>query len=89
MSLEGSTMDLVVHIATFAVSVAVFGVSINAYRKEQSRKFMLVGAAFGLFALKELMLILNIVYFAVPALTASAHVLNLFIIGMFFYGVVR
>lgn len=89
MAFEGSTLDLVVHILTFTAAVAVFGVSTNAYRRKGSSRFLLVCAAFGVFALKEAVMVVNMVYLDLQLLTAVTHALNLVLIALFFSGVVR
>ncbi len=89
MALEGSMIDLGLHIVTVAVALLLFLIALKAYRKKQSRKFGFVCAAFGVFALKELLIALNILSFSLGLLTGIAHLLNLAILGLFFYGVVR
>jgi len=87
--IEATSIDLLVHLMTVGLAMILLTVSLNAYRKKRSEKFLFICAAFGLFAVKELLLFANIFYFGRPILTAVSHTLNLAIILLFFWGTVR
>lgn len=89
MAVEGTTVDIGIHVVTAAVSIGLLTVSFRAYRRRQNQKFLYVCAAFAVFALKELVILGNVGYLASPAVTAFSHVLNLVILLLFFQGVVR
>lgn len=87
--LEGTVLDLGLHAVTVTVAAALTLVSLRAYERERSPRFAFICGGFGLFALKELTILVNIFYLALPELTWIAHALNLGILGLFFYGVTR
>lgn len=89
MAVEGSTLDFLVHAVTVTVAAVLTGVAFRAYRKQRSSRFRFVLAAFAVFAFKEALLLANVFWLGLPLLQAVAHTLNLAILALFFYGVVR
>ena len=87
--LEGTTVDLAMHITTVAAALALFAVSYRSYVKKQNRKFLYVCAAFAVFALKEAIVTLSILNMAFAGITWVSHFLNLVILGLFFWGTVK
>jgi len=86
---EGTTVDLVMHATTVVVAVALFTVSYRSYTKKQNEKFLYVCLAFGVFAVKEALVTLNILNMAFTGITWVSHFLNLVILGLFFRGTVK
>ncbi len=86
---EGTTIDIAVHAMTILVAVGLFTVSLRAYRKKRSRRFLYVCVAFGVFMLKEALTLVSVVYGLPSPVTAIVHALNLIILALFFYGVMR
>lgn len=84
---EGSIADLSIHLLTTVLAGGLMLVSFRAYRRNGGDRFAFICAGFGLFFLKELVLILNIFYINAALLTGGAHALNLVILLLFFYGV--
>ena len=89
MVFEGTIADVGIHVVTLIVASALFIVSVRAYRRKRNKKFLYVCGAFAVFAVKETLLTANIVLFGFPSVTGVTHLLNLVILGLFFYGVVR
>jgi cbb3-type cytochrome oxidase subunit 3 len=89
MGVEGTTVDISIHIITAVLSIGLLAVSLRAYRRKQNRKFLYVCGAFAMFAIKELITLGNVWYIDASTLTAFAHFLNLVILLLFFQGVAR
>jgi len=86
---EGTTIDIALHAVTIVVAVGLVIVSLRAYRKKRSRRFLYVCGAFGVFMLKEALTLVSVVYGLPAPVTAAIHALNLIILLLFFYGVMR
>ncbi len=89
MSVEGTTVDLLIHVVTAVMSIGLFMVSLQAYRRKRNRKFLYVCAAFAVFAVKEIIVTVNVGVIGAASLTAAAHFLNLVILLLFFRGVTQ
>lgn len=89
MGFETATLDMALHIVTFLVSVLIFALSIRAYNRNPSRRFMFICAAFGLFTFKELIIAIGILWGSIPGLGTISHLLNLGVLLAFFYGVIK
>lgn len=87
--IEGTTLDLVLHMATVAAALGLFGVSYTAYRKKENEKFLYVCAAFAVFSVKEGIVMADILGYGADAIIGVSHVLNLVILGLFFRGTVK
>jgi hypothetical protein len=87
--LEGTLIDKGLHIATVVAATGLFTVSYIAYRKKNNRKFMYICLAFAVFAVKETLIAVNALHLNNVALTATVHLLNLAILGLFFKGTVE
>lgn len=86
---EGTTIDIVLHVVTMLVAVGLVLVSLRAYRKKRSRRFLYVCGAFAVFMLKEALTLVSVTYGLPTPATAIIHALNLVILMLFFYGVMR
>jgi hypothetical protein len=87
--IEGTQFDTLLHVITLIVAVALFIVSISSYRKKGNKKFLYVCSAFGIFALKEVMITASIAGIQIPGSTGLTHILNLVILALFFRGTIR
>ncbi|MFB6114882.1 MAG: hypothetical protein ABEK04_01210 [Candidatus Nanohalobium sp.] len=86
---EGTAPDIALHIVTVLVAAGLFTVSYKAYVKKQNKKFLYICMAFAVFAVKELLIALDTLYFSNPATVAGVHLLNLAILALFFRGTVK
>ena len=89
MVFEGTSLDVILHVSTILVSIFLFVLSLRAHKRKQNKKFSVIAIAFGLFAVKEALLTMNILYLSSSIVTGLLHVFNLAILGMFFYGVMQ
>lgn len=87
--IEGTQFDTLLHIITLIIALVLFIVSISSYRKKGNRKFLYVCSAFGIFALKEIVITASIVGIQIPGNTGLTHILNLVILALFFRGTIR
>lgn len=87
--LEGTTVDMLMHVTTVVVAAILFAVSYRSYMKKQNEKFLYVCAAFAVFAVKEALVTLSILNMAFTGITWVSHFLNLVILGLFFRGTVK
>jgi len=85
---EGTAFDIFLHGSTVVVALVLLAVSYRAYTRKRSDRFRYVIFAFGLFALKEVILTLTILGFLPYSSTWATHFLNLAIILAFFRGTV-
>ncbi len=86
---EGTFFDDGVHILTGAVALSLFLVSLRAYLKLKKPKFLYLCLAFFLYAIKEVIVVLDVFFLRNPIATAVSHVLNLVVLLLFFAGVVK
>ncbi|MFB6242125.1 MAG: hypothetical protein ABEJ36_05000 [Candidatus Nanosalina sp.] len=89
MVLEGTTVDLLLHIITLVAAAALFVVSLRAYRRKDNEKFLYICLAFGVFAVKEGIVTAEVLGLGLSILTGLSHVLNLVILALFFRGTVK
>lgn len=87
--LDGTVLDIVLHMATLLVASGLVAVSYIAYVKKQNEKFFYVCIAFGVFCIKEILITVNTLYDTSPTVGATVHVLNLVILTLFFRGTVK
>lgn len=87
--LEGTLVDKGLHSLTVVAATGLFTVSYTAYRKKQNSKFMYICLAFAVFAGKETLIAVNALHLNSVTLTATAHLLNLAILGLFYKGTVQ
>ena len=81
-----SFMHLGLHIVILIVSISLLVVSALAYRRNRRWRFCFVCVAFFVFAVKETILGVNVVFFQSPALEIVSHAIDLVILGCFFVG---
>jgi hypothetical protein len=89
MGFEGSALDTALHAVTAVVAVALLTLSLQAYRKRSTRKFLFICIAFALFAVREVLIMGDLLFHVLPGIHVVAHILNLGILIAFFYGVVK
>lgn len=87
--LDGTTLDIALHIVTLLVASSLVAVSYMAYVKKQNEKFFYVCVAFAVFCIKEILITINTIYGTSPIVSAMVHVLNLLILTLFFRGTVK
>ena len=87
--IEGTLLDKGLHIITVVAATGLFTVSYTAYRKKHNKKFMYICLAFAVFAAKETLIAINALHLNSVFLTASAHLLNLAILGLFYKGMLQ
>lgn len=87
--IEGTTLDLILHMLTVAAALGLFGVSYTAYRKKENEKFLYVCSAFAVFAVKEIFVTADTLGYGSGLLIGVSHVLNLVILALFFRGTVK
>jgi hypothetical protein len=71
------------------VAVTLFVLALRAYRRKPTEKFLFIGIAFGLFAVKEALITGDLLFTLFSGVPAIAHSLNLGILIAFFYGVIK
>jgi hypothetical protein len=78
------------HIITAVVASILFVLSLITYTRTKKGKFLFICGAFLLFAVKEIVLAVSTVGLdAEPTSIFSTHILNLIILAMFAYGILK
>lgn len=80
---------MTIHLLTIGTAAILTVISLRAYREQKKQRFAMVSAGFAVFFLKELLLFINVFSLSSNSMTILIHALNLVILGLFFYGVVR
>lgn len=89
MALESSLLDLAIHLLTVGTAAILSLISLRAYRQRREQRFAMISAGFAVFFLKELLVLINVFSLSSSSMTLLVHTLNLLILGLFFYGVIR
>lgn len=89
VALESSLLDLGIHLLTVGTAAILSIISFQAYRKQREQRFAMISAGFAVFFLKELLVLINVFSLSSSSMTLLVHTLNLLILGLFFYGVIR
>lgn len=81
--------DILLHTLTLLASGFLFTLSFLSYKKKQNEKFKYITGAFGLFALKEIILLVNLVTARLAVVSEASHLITLLILLMFYRGTTR
>lgn len=81
--------DIVLHTLTLLVSIFLFTLSLLSYKKKQNEKFWYITGAFGLFALKEAIMLTNILTVDIHLINEVSHIITLLILLLFYRGTAR
>jgi hypothetical protein len=84
---EGTPLDNAIHVVTTAVALTLFLLSWQSYRRLRRSRFRYVCLAFFIFALKEAIVVLDVLLLQDAIVTAVSHLLNLVVLALFFAGV--
>jgi hypothetical protein len=89
MGYHVSILDVLLHLATFLVAGVLFTISALSYKRKNNEKFRYIASAFGVFSLKEFVLLLNNGMMHTSIFSELNHVLNLVILLLFYRGTTR
>lgn len=81
--------DILLHTLTLLASGFLFTLSILSYKRKQNEKFRYITGAFGLFALKEMILLVNLLTWRLEAINEASHLITLLILLLFYRGTTR
>lgn len=88
--IEGTQLDSAIHTATLILAVGIFVVAALAYYKRRNRRFMFLFVGFGLFLMKEISFMFGVmINFPYRTTVGVTHILNLFVLVLFFFGLLR
>ncbi|MDY6775670.1 MAG: hypothetical protein SV253_06285 [Halobacteria archaeon] len=88
--IEGTPLDSAIHTVTLILSAGIFVVSALAYYKRRNRRFLFIFAGFGLFFMKEVSFMFGVIInFPYKTTVGVTHILNLFVLVLFFFGLLR
>ncbi len=87
--MEGTSWHHLLHFVTAALSLALFGLAWLTYQRNKNHKFLFICAAFLVFAIKEVILAMNVIVWNSPSVEIFTHVLNLVILVLFALGILR
>ncbi|MEK6963472.1 MAG: hypothetical protein AABX70_03535 [Nanoarchaeota archaeon] len=77
------------HFVTAALSLSLFGLASLVYQRNKNRKFLFICAAFLIFAIKEVVLAMNIIVWGSASVEVFTHALSLVILVLFALGILR
>lgn len=81
--------DMLLHTFTLLVSTFLFTLSFLSYKRKQNEKFKYITGAFGLFAFKETVMLVNLLTVQLTAIDEGSHLITLLILLMFYRGTTR
>ncbi|XGI84542.1 hypothetical protein ACEU6E_04660 [Halorutilales archaeon Cl-col2-1] len=88
--IEGTQLDSAIHIATLILAAGIFVVAALAYYKRRNRRFMFLFVGFGLFFMKEISFMFGVmINFPYRTTVGVTHILNLLVLVLFFFGLLR
>ncbi len=77
------------HIVIVIVAAILFVLSLITYLRTRKTKFLFICAAFLVFAVKEVILAVNIITFGTDPLMIFTHFLDLVILLLFAFGILK
>lgn len=89
MGYHAPILDVILHLATFLVAGVLFTISALSYKRKDNEKFRYIASAFGVFSLKEFVVLLNNGMMYASVFSELNHVLNLMILLLFYRGTTR
>jgi len=89
LSIEGTRFDNIIHIVTAILAFSLFIISLRVYLRAKNKRFLYVCSAFLLFAIKEIIVVADILFLRSPTAVGISHTLNFVILILFFMGVIK
>jgi len=85
----GNLMHNIMHVIIALLAIFLFVISIIAFKRNRKTKFLFISGAFLIFAIKEIILAINIMTLGIDPLIILTHAFNLVILILFALGILR